>query len=203
MRRGALAALGLISVVGVTVALLAASSEPRGTGASRCSRAGATTASRGSAVRTLIPPGNSSVSQYVENVPTAHGGCPISAIDTGLTMRSGRSGAISPATQAALLAAGPDGAATVALARATAPRGRGSGVSGLPVAGPSETASQTGTRARNRSSGTTAGSSPLQALGEAVGGASGGGGVGVLFPIVLALCLLGTAFVVLHRRRMD
>lgn len=202
MRKGAFAALALIATVAVTVALLSASSAPRATGTSRCSRASATTGRRGSAVRTLIPPGNSSVSQYVENVPTAHGGCPSSAIGTGLTLRPGRSRTISPSAQDALLAAGPDGAATEALARATAPGGTGNGVAGLPVAGSSATASQTGTRTRNRSSGATVGSSPLQTLGGALGGSSGGGGLGALFPIVLVLCVLGTAFVLLHRRRM-
>lgn len=199
MRKGALVALALIAIVAFTVARLSASSVPRAAGTSRCSRSGATTGKKGSAVHTLLPPGNSSVSQYVENVPTAHGGCPSSGIGTGLTLHTGRSRTISASAQAALLAAGPDGAATEALARATAPGAAGNSAAGLPVAGSSKTVSRTG----RRSSGTTDGSSPLGALGRALGGSSGGGGLGLLFPIVLALCLVGAAFVLLYRRRMN
>jgi hypothetical protein len=199
MRKVALGALALSAIVAVTVALLAASSGQRASGTARCSRA-RVAARKGSPVHTLIPPGNSSVSQYVENVPTAHGGCPSSAIGTHLSLHSARSSTLTRSAQGALLADGPDGAATMALARATAPGSAKSGLLGGAVPGASERVSE---RARSRSSAATAGSSPLQALAGALGGSSGGGGLGMILPIVLALCLLGTVLMLLQRRRMD
>ncbi len=199
MRKVTLGALALTAVVAVTVASLAASSGQHASATARCSRA-RVTARKGSPVHTLIPPGNSSVSQYVENVPTAHGGCPSSAIGTHLNLHSGRSSTITSSAQGALLADGPDGAATMALARATAPGGPDSAIVGGPVSGSRKRGSE---RVGSRSARSSAGSSPLQALAGALGGSSGGGGLGVLFPIVLALCLFGTALVLLQRRRMD
>ncbi|MDQ6605144.1 MAG: hypothetical protein M3Z06_01180, partial [Actinomycetota bacterium] len=72
----------------------------------------------------LAPPGNSAVSQYVENVPGAKGNVPTLAIHShGGSSSSGASGAVAPSTQQALASQGSDGARAAALANAAAPSG--------------------------------------------------------------------------------
>lgn len=186
MRKGIFAALAGLIAVGITVVLLANAS----TSANRCGPVG----SHGATVNTLIPPGNSSVSEYVENVPTARGGCP----DLGLISAT-RAGMIPRSTQHALLAGGRVGAATEALARATGPAGSVLNVPGLPGAISNRRAGAGTTGA----TGSGGGSSPLVAIADGLGGSSGGGGLGALFPIVLIVCVLGigAAFLIRLRRR--
>ena len=88
------------------------------------------------ASKTIAPPGNSGVGQYVETVPTAGGGRPTSTVHPGGgavghpggpggTSSGGGAGggsAITPSTQHALAAQGPAGVAAAALAEATAPQ---------------------------------------------------------------------------------
>src|ERR1700758_2135226 len=100
-------------------------------------------------VHTIVPPGNSGVSQYLETVPTAGGGQPTNSVHpvagpvggSGGSSGAGGSGGsaasggtagnagagggtpIAASTQRALAAQGPTGAAAAALAVATAPHG--------------------------------------------------------------------------------
>lgn len=186
MGKGVFAALAGLIAAGITVALLASAPAPSPTCASGH-------ALRGPRINTLIPPGNSSVSEYVESVPTARGGCPSAALRFVTDAR-----AIPRSTERALLALGPDGGATVALARRTGPAGSAGSVTGLPVVTGNRKASR---RAVNAAAG--GGSSSLGAVADAFGGSSGGGGLGLLLPIVLIVCLLGTVGMVFlrHRRR--
>lgn len=182
MGKGVFAALAGLVAAGITVALLAAASPPSRSCAPSHPK-------RGVKIDTLIPPGNSSVSEYVENVPTARGGCP----SVGLGAATGAR-LLRPSTKRALRAQGPDGAATVTLVRAT---NGASGIPGLPAAG-----GNSAPRRRN-SSATASGAttSPLGALADAIGGSSGGQGLGALFPIVLIVCLLGAGMLVFVRQR--
>ncbi len=187
MGKGVFAAVMGLLVVGITVALLAAGSAPT----SKCAPSHTR---KGTRINTLVPPGNSSVSEYVENVPTARGGCPSVALRSAT-----RAGMISRATKRSLLARGRPGVATEALARATGPTGSMLNVPGLPRAVSNRAASLRAAGAAG-----PAGSSPLGAIVDALGGSSGGGGLGALLPLVLVICVLaigGTFFFRLRRRR--
>jgi hypothetical protein len=184
MRKGASLSLALVAVVGLTVALLAVQTPS----ASRCA-SGRT--ARGTRVTTLIPPGNSSVSQYVETVPTARGGCPSGAIQL-----SAGGASIPRFTERSLLASGTDGAATAALARETSPVGSALNAPGLPVASGNHEVN-----GRGPMGGSSGGTSPLGAEADALGGSSGGSGLGALFPILLIMCLLGAGGAFFLRRR--
>src|SRR5947209_15077799 len=85
-------------------------------------------------VHTIAPPGNSSVGQYLETVPTADGSQPTSTFHgigggvsqggprgPGGTASSRGGSAIASSTQRALARHGPTGVAAAALAQATAP----------------------------------------------------------------------------------
>jgi hypothetical protein len=138
-----------------------------------------------SASRTVAPPGNSSVSQYVETVPTAKGNRPTSTIapgggggggsSSGGSASSGSGGSsVSAKTAKALSKAGKAGQRALALARATAPGAV------APAA-----------------KGNSGGSSALSTLVRAATGSSSSGGMGSLLPailIVVALCGAALAF---------
>jgi hypothetical protein len=144
--------------------------------------------------RTVAPPGNSAVNQYVESVPTASGGQPTGTIHAGGTNGSGPSngpggtagGALPSATATALAHDGSDGAATAAVARATAPSRRH----------PAGTHSS----AREPSAGGGSGS-PISAVVGALTGSSAQGGLGLLLPAILLLSAVGAAAIALWRRR--
>ena len=155
--------------------------------------------------RTLAPPGNSGVSQYVESVPTAGGGQPSNSVHpiTGAAGHSGSGrgggpgsgagGAIPTATQRALNQQGADGRSAAALAVATAPRSSGGqgGTTG-------------GTESASSSSATphATGSSPVSSVFKALtGSSSSGAGLGVLLPIILIVCALVLSVVAVVRRR--
>lgn len=155
--------------------------------------------------RTIAPPGNSGVNQYVEVVPTAGGGRPSGTIPGGETGGSDHSGTLSPGTRRALARGGLDGRGVAALATATAPTAAGSSGSG-----PSRGSDGRGSHGHGSAAGkagnpvpASAGSSmsPLVTLGRAITGASTPGGLGPLLPVILAVIAVGGAALALRRRR--
>ena len=164
---------------------------------------------------TNAPPGNSGVSQYVETIPTAHGGQPTSTVHRG-GAGSGHSGAggggtgtsggspgggssVSSSTQRGLDSEGSAGRTAAAFILATAPSG---------------TRSSTQTHASGATNGSTAngssvapgeesGASPASSVFHALTGSTSSGGLGSLLPVILIASLLAisTAAVVLRRRR--
>jgi hypothetical protein len=188
MGKGVLAALVGLIAVAITVGLLASASTP----ASRSSKcASAHPGGHAGRFNKLVPPGNSSVSVYVENVPTARGRCPSAALASAT-----RAGLIPQSTGRALLARGHAGIATEALARATGPAGSTLNVPGLPGAVSNRKAG-----ASTNSTGSGGTSSPLGAIADAMDGSSGGESLGVLLPVILSLCLFGIGGTFLLRRR--
>ena len=167
----------------------------------------------GGGTKTVAPPGVSGVQQYVETIPTAHGGQPSNSIHRhhsgggggatgggggatgGGGGGTGSTGAVPASTQQALASQGAAGQAAAALAVATAPNsGRGnSGRGGAGGPGVSQSVSNVSHAAS---------SSPLSAIFKTLTGSSSGGGMGALLPIILVACLLGfTAIAVARRRR--
>jgi hypothetical protein len=160
--------------------------------------------------QTIAPPGVSGVQQYVETVPTAHGGQPTSSVHGGAgpghpgggggitggggsgTSSGGSSGAVPSSTQRALAAQGADGRAAAALAAATAPSNphRGAG-----------TASGRGLSSSVSSVSRATSTSPVSAIFKALTGSSSSGGLGALLPIILIACLLGFSALAIVRRR--
>ena len=135
--------------------------------------------------RTLAPPGNSAISQYVEVVPTASDGRPAATIHPAGGPRSGgpgtgQSGPLSRRATAQLDARGQAGRGVASLVRSTAPAGPGSG------------------RPQALTSG---GGSPVGSVLRALTGSSSSGGLGVLLPLILAASFLGAGAVALLRRR--
>jgi hypothetical protein len=137
----------------------------------------------------IIPPDNSGVGQYTENVPGAGGDKP--SDDLGGGSGSGGSGSgsagsdagLPPGTADALESQGPDGQAAANLAQATSP---GRGEDGA-----------------DRAGGDAPGADDGSAIGDVIGqlGASDSGGMGIALPIVLGLSLVAAAVLVLARRR--
>jgi hypothetical protein len=159
----------------------------------------------------LAPPGNSAVSQYVENVPGARGNVPSLSIHShsgsGNSGNSGASGAVAPSTQRALASQGADGARAAALANATAPPGargesrrhRSAGAaSGNGTGGQGPGAGATGSNGATPVSGSVV--SPTSAVLKAVTG-SATHGLGVLLPAILVLSAIGAGLLAALRRR--
>ena len=153
-------------------------------------------------VHTIAPPGNSSVGQYVETVPTAGGGQPTNTVHPtggavgrpggpGGTPRGGAGGPISASTQHALAEQGPAGVAAAALAEATAPQ-----ISRSP-----SHARDTGPSSSVSAASTGGGSSPATSVFKAVSGSTGEGGLGPLRPALLIGSVLAAAGLALMRRR--
>lgn len=157
--------------------------------------------------KTIAPPGNSGIGQYVESVPTASGGRPTGTVHRGGGSQgsgggipgggSGGSGpgsgsAVSASTTRALGAQGADGAAAASLARATAPSSRSHGT------GSSKT---TGSRPNSTAANAPQTGSPTSSVFKALTGSSTGGGLGPVLPVVLIVSLLGGAVLALRRRR--
>jgi hypothetical protein len=155
---------------------------------------------KGGGTKTLAPPGNSAVNQYVETVPTAKGGRPTNTIQP----HGGRSGgAIPPGTARSLSSLGSDGTGAASFAESTAPgaartnvshRSRGHhGHSHSQGAGPGGPSGGSG--------GNSGGGSPASAVIKTLTGSGGGGGLGVLLPIILAaVAVLGAGLAVSRRR---
>lgn len=126
---------------------------------------------------TIAPPGNSAVSQYVEDIPTAKGERPTSTIHPGGGPGRPGGGASVPLSQGAARALnhrGPDGRGAAAVAEATSPLGHGLG-------------------------GTGGGSSPFATIVKTATGSSGG--LGALLPILLIVVAIGGGLIALRRRR--
>jgi hypothetical protein len=142
---------------------------------------------------TIAPPGNSGVSQYQEDVPTAKGNQPSSTIAPGGgggggggTKGPGASSGLSSSTLRALDNQGSAGRKAAALAEATAP---GAGHPARPPANKITGGSQ------------DSGSSPISSVVKALTGSSSSGGLGPLLPIILLASLFGAAALALLRRR--
>jgi len=163
--------------------------------------------------RTIAPPGNSGVGQYVETLPTAGGSRPTNTVHPvaggshggggggsigggsgGGTSGGGTSAgssSVSSPTLHALAAHGSDGAKAAALVRATAPRGV------QPES--AKPANRQGSSASTASNGS--GPSPVGSLLKAVTGSTSNGGLGPLLPVILIGSLFLAAALVLVRRR--
>ncbi len=164
---------------------------------------------------TLTPPGNSSVTQYIEPLPTVQGNRPSTSVGggsgsthTGAPLGSGSGGpgsgsGISPAVSQEMLAQGATGGAALTFARATTPssgstaNGR-SGASGRGGVGGALNAG--GARSKLP---TSSGLSPTAAIMKALTGSSSSGGLGVLLPIVFIAAFAGAAGLAVLRRRRD
>lgn len=133
--------------------------------------------------RTLVPPGNSAVSEYVESIPTANGGRPTVTVNPGGA--PARSGVISSAAQRAFGLQGAEGRSAAALANATAPRGQRAG---HPSSSPPAASGESG-------------GGPLGTLAKTLAGASTQGGLGLLLPVTLIVIALGGGALALWRRR--
>ena len=138
--------------------------------------------------RTIAPPGNSGVSQYQEDVPTAKGNRPSNTIVPGGGKHGpgSSSGALSSSTLRALDKQGSAGRRAAALAEAT---------------GPSATGSSEGRSTNSNAGNQDSGSSPVTSVVRALTGSSSSGGLGPLLPIILVASLLGAAALALLRRR--
>jgi hypothetical protein len=157
-------------------------------------------------VHTVAPPGNSSVGQYLETVPTAGGGQPTNTVHphtggavsgrsggggpTGGNTGAGASVTVPPSTRRALAAQGPTGAAAAALAQATAP------AQSAPHASHGDQTSPPPSATSSRD-----GLSPAVSVFKAFTGSTSKGGLGPLLPIVLIGSVLAGAVLALVRRR--
>lgn len=143
--------------------------------------------------QTSLPPDNSGVDQYTENVPGAGGDEPSSQIGSGGGAGSNGGGGgggsrLPPRVAHEFGHAGSDGAAAASLAEATAPDG--ADAAGVDSA-------RGGNRSRASSGGGVGG-----IVGTGVGAASTGSyGMGIALPIILAATLVAALGFLLSRRR--
>ncbi len=129
-------------------------------------------------VKRIAPPGNSGVTEYQEDVPTAGGGNPVPNAGTLVV----QPGVLSPTVTRQLDAAGKPGRSTALLAAATAP------------------ATHYGRRAATlRRQLHSQGDDVLGSLSSSLGGSNGG--LGALLPILLVASLLIAAMLALARRQ--
>lgn len=142
----------------------------------------------------LAPPGNSAVDEYTEVVPTDAGGRPASGL---VAAKPGKP--LSGRTARALRAQGADGRAVAALVVATGPErarttpGAGAGHHGVPALRPGAP----GGSAKDPGRGPL--SSIVATLTDGSGGSSGG--LGLLFPLLLAAALVAVLAMRFARRR--
>jgi hypothetical protein len=169
---------------------------------------------------TIAPPGNSGVSQYVETVPTAHGGQPTSSVHN----HSGGSG------NARGNGGGPGGSSGGSSGTSSGSGGSGSGAVGSGSGSSQGSALPSSTQralaahgANGRAAAAVLGAtapavamqhtsravvpvapagSPASAVFKALTGSSTNGGLGAILPIILVASLLAlTAFAIGRRRR--
>jgi len=137
-------------------------------------------------IRTIAPPGESAVSEYVESVPTAKGQSPTSSLGS-------QAGALTPSQTAALDRSGAEGRTLAAVVDATSPS---------PVAAPARTAGRGNAAAGGRAQSLPPGDgsrSPVDSVASAALG--GGGGMGLLLPALMLAAVLVTAVGLFRRRR--
>lgn len=140
----------------------------------------------------VAPPGNSSVSQYLETIPTAAGGRPTASAPP---LGGPSSARLSPSVQHAFAREGPIGRKTEAVVSATAPpighrHGESAGAAGVPPQPPSAGAGGSG-------------DPPASTLAKALTGSSATGGLGVLLPVILILIAISGGVLALLRRRRN
>ena len=152
---------------------------------------------------TIAPPGDSAITQYVEDIPTAQGPTPTqpghggarAALPAGLTGRSARGGAVTRDLAASVAATAPvaNGGVTRSRAHGHGPR----------VAGHGGTA-EAGSPANRQSNAAGPALSPaaVQSPGSLLADAAiGGGGLGILLGLVLLASLVGAVAVRVYRGR--
>jgi hypothetical protein len=153
----------------------------------------------------IAPPGNSGVSQYVENVPGAQGNVPTLTIHPHPAGAAGpANGAVAATTRQALAGQGVDGARAVALANAAAPPG----VHGVNRRHRSGAGATSGGQGPGGGVGAAGGStpvsgsvaSPTSAVLKAVTG-SATHGLGALLPGILVASAIGAGLLAALRRR--
>jgi hypothetical protein len=140
----------------------------------------------------IAPPGNSALSQYVEDIPTVKGNKPTIGVvipgggGSGPSV-PGRSGSsvtsrsvLSASVIRKLSHAGGDGKASLAIAEATSPPPSGTGPKAATRERPASTAAQ---------------------LVKTLGGSTGGGGFGALLPVFLITVLVAASAVRFFRHR--
>jgi hypothetical protein len=155
----------------------------------------------------IAPPGNSAVSEYVENVPGAKGNVPSSSVHR----RHGDTGALSPSTRRALVSQGSDGTQAAVLAIATAP----AGVQATSTKTPKHTNKRQGTGAAvpTGAGGSGSGRGPGAAA-PVTGGVDSSSdsvlkavtgnathGLGAMLPVILVLSAIGAGLLAVLRRR--
>jgi hypothetical protein len=152
--------------------------------------------------RTIAPPGNSAVAQYLESIPGANGARPTNTIRPGGRRNPNTVGS---ATERAFAGEGVDGLSAVALARATAPAAAGTGLRPTARAHSRQEHAPllpAGAIAADPPSGSGRdGGSAAGAVTKALSGSSTGDGLGPLLPAVLIVTTIGGAAFGLRRRR--
>jgi hypothetical protein len=142
------------------------------------------------------PPGNGAVDEYTEGIPGSGGETPSG--DSGNGGGGSGDSTLSPSVAGALESQGADGAATAALAEATAPSGADQA--------PQGTESQSSASDSDSSvAPSTANASDPDGLAAAVDAVTGEGedGMGFLLPILLGAIALGVILLVLRRQGDD
>ena len=151
------------------------------------------------------PPGNSAVSQYLEQVPGVTGGKPANRVPSQGAGSTHGNSAIPPSTRRALASQGATGAADASLAQATAPSSAGSGKS-TPAGHASRARRAQSGGASSAATGASSSlafksaSSPTSSVIKALGGSSSGG-LGWLLPAILIASVVAAGVLALLRRR--
>ena len=155
------------------------------------------------------PPGNSSIDQYFESVPSADGsstttrpgeggatapGVPGTGGEGGGGSGSGGSAGIDSKIEKRLAAQGADGRAVESFTRATRP-GAAPGGPGTPENANGDRGAVAGVAAADRGKGT------ISSVIETATQGSSNGGMGAALPFLIALALMGAVAAVLLRRR--
>jgi hypothetical protein len=141
--------------------------------------------------RTIAPPGDSAVSQYVEVVPTDAGGSPAG-------FGAPQTGALTPAVRRTLAGAGQPGQTLAAIVEATAPppARRGTGKSG-------QTGASAGIPGGSIAGLSAKGAPSSEALVASAVTGGGNGGLGVFLPGIMLAGVVAVIARLVFRRRAD
>lgn len=135
----------------------------------------------------VAPPGNSAIDEYMETVPGASGDRAPRAPSRDAAP------VLAPEQREALVRdGGEDGEQLAKVIDATAPDDRRAGTAAPPTGAPAPAAGDTPQDAP----------SPLRATLSATLGANDAGGLGILFPLILAVSLVAIVALALRRRRL-